>query len=573
MKTILHDIQKTVILYADILAQILKVDVTIVDNQMNRIAGSGRLLKEINTNMADEGHIFRYAMNTGETQIISAPGKEQVCLSCPKSENCRETFHMCTPIMLNGSAIGGIAFVCFNEQQRKHAMKNKDVFEQFLKQFAELITLSAKRSLEERRTVSMVNLLESIVDHIDCGIMVLRQNKQIVRMNTVGKRILRMMESDITGISDIKMTGNKILGLDEYLLSFSNKTYRLIGKIFDIDIDNYSSVFLFQEAEQLPQTTLSLNGTVPKGVSAIIGKSQKIIDLKRDLLMLSTSASPVLISGESGTETKIFARAMHEESNRQKFPFISANCTTIPHDLMEEELFGCTRVDEKSKGKVGKIELANNGTLMLEEICDLPLFIQTKLLSLLEEQKIMRVGAKKPTKVNVRVIGTTSKSISDVVNAGLFLKSLYYRLNVIPLNIPPLRDRDNDVVLLAKQYIQQYSKSMGKTVHLIEQDFWNHIEQYSWPGNVWELQNAMEYVMNVMRLDGMISAKLLPSNILGKEEVYLNESLNLKDMERKLISQAIEIYGNHSDSKQRIADSLGIGVATLYRKMKIYGFR
>lgn len=573
MKSILNDIQKTLILYADILAQILKADVTIVDNEMNRIAGSGRLLKEINTNMADEGHIFRYAMRTGETQIISAPGKEHVCLSCPKSDNCRETFHMSTPIMLNGSAIGGIAFVCFNDQQRKHAMKNKDIFAQFLQQFADLITLSAKKSIENRRTVSMINLLESVVEHIDCGIIVLHQDKQIVQMNKVGKRILRVMESDITSISDIKMTGNKIWGLDEYLLSLGDKTYRLIGRIFDIDFDEYSSVFLFQEAEQLPQVTLSLSNTVPKGATAIIGKSQKIIDLKRDLLMLAPSSSPVLMYGESGTETKLFAIAMHEESDRQKFPFISVNCTTIPHDLMEEELFGYTKANEKSKGKLGKVELANNGTLLLEEICDLPLFIQSKLLSLLEEQKIMRVGAKRPTKMNIRIIGTTSKNISDMVNAGFFLKSLYYRLNVIPLNIPPLRERDNDVILLAKQYIQRYSKSMGKTVHLVEQDFWNHVEQYSWPGNVWELQNVMEYIMNVMRLDGIISAKLLPQSILDKQDIHIDTNLNLKDMERKLIVQAIEIYGDAPDSKLRIAEALGIGVATLYRKMKTYGFR
>lgn len=570
MKSILYDIQETVILYADILAQILKVDVTIVDNQMNRIAGSGRLVKEINTNMAEEGRIFRYAMRTGETQIVANPGQEHVCLNCPTRDNCRETFHMCTPIMMNNQAIGGIAFVCFNQQQRKHALKNKDVFAQFLKQFAELITLRAIELLESKKTISMINLLESIVDRIDCGIMVIWQNKQIVRINTVGKRILRVVESDIKGTSDIKMTGNKIMDLDEYFLTLNNKTYKLIGKVFDIDIDNYSSVFLFQDAERLPQTPLSLNGKAPKGVSAIVGKSQKIVDLKRDVLMLAPSPSPVLISGESGTETKLFAMAMHEESDRAKFPFISVHCTTIPQECMEEELFGYVKADDKSKGKSGKIEMANKGTLLLEDICDLPLFIQTKLLSVLEDQKIMRIGAKSAIKTNVRIIGTASKNISDMVNDGFFLKSLYYRLNVIPLNVPPLRERDDDIVLLAKQYIRRYSKSMGKNVQRIEQDFWNHIKQYSWPGNVWELQNVMEYVVNVMRLDGIVSEKLLPPNIIETKNPHLSKIRNLKDMERDMIAHAINTYGNSSEDKQKIADSLGIGIATLYRKMKLY---
>ena len=173
---ILDEIQDTVILYANILAQILKIDVTIVNSSFKRIAGTGRLIKEINTDMSEEGHILKKAMESGETQIVNEPGKNEICRDCHSREHCRETFHMSTPVMIKGQAIGVICFTCFNQKQRSHALKNQEIFKQFLQQFADLISAKAQEALENKKNLAMKELLETIVDRLDAGVIVMDQH-------------------------------------------------------------------------------------------------------------------------------------------------------------------------------------------------------------------------------------------------------------------------------------------------------------------------------------------------------------------------------------------------------------
>ncbi len=234
------------------------------------------------------------------------------------------------------------------------------------------------------------------------------------------------------------------------------------------------------------------------------------------------------------------------------------------------------------KGKIGKFELANNGTIFLDEIGDMPLYIQAKLLRVLEQKEISRLGSNDPIKIDARVIAATNKKLEDMVDNHSFREDLYYRLNVIPVSIPPLKERDGDIRLIANHFIDKFSSLFDKKVVSISQDFWRSIDQYSWPGNVRELQNTIEYVISMMNEQGSINSDLLPAKIKSTEITESTKStvknlqhdgLSMEEMERELFVKTIELYGSNGESKEEIARKLGIGIATLYRKLKKYNIK
>jgi transcriptional regulator with PAS, ATPase and Fis domain len=573
----LKNIQDIVIVYTDILAQIVKMDVAIVDADLNRISISRKSRsKEIDTNVADEGHILKKAIESGQTQIVTEPGEDFVCADCASRENCIELFHMCTPIMVKGKAIGAIAFVCFDQVSRKRALRNQSAYRQFIQQFADLIAAKALETAETLKSESMLNLLETIIDQINTGVIVFGLNNDIVRINPVAKRVLRMKENENITVADLRETGISVLDSKQYLLNLNGKAYNLIGKSFELKLDFYSRFFLFQEAER---TAVDIDNTQigeisASGVNRILGKTMQMADVRNSLLKFANSPSPVLITGEGGTETYDLALALHEESQRKGQPFFALQCTALSTEQLSQELFGIAPPDKiGSKGKIGKIETANKGTVFIEEIGDMDLSLQTQLLATLETYRVIRNGGTKSYKVGTRIIASTSKDLYVLLQEGRFLEKLYYKLNVLPIDLPPLRERSNDIILLSQKYVQKYERVLGKFVHSIESDFWKSLMRYSWPGNVWELENTIEYVINLMGVNGIIDSDLLPAKIkqIAKNEVEIEE-WSIKNMEKYMIQQALEQFGDSMEAKGLIAQKLDISIATLYRKMKKYGF-
>ena len=318
----------------------------------------------------------------------------------------------------------------------------------------------------------------------------------------------------------------------------------------------------------------------------IISKSEKMSKLKEKIRKIAKTQSTVLITGESGTGKELVARAIHSCGDRAKQPFIAINCGAIPENLLGSELFGYVKgafSGASNEGRVGKFELANNGVIFLDEIGEMPFFLQVKLLRVLQERTIVRIGSNKLINLNIRVIAATNKNLLKLVKEGKFREDLYYRLNVIPLKVPALRERQEDILLLGDYLNTKYSKSLGSSKIVMDDDINEIFLKHSWPGNVRELENSVEFLLNMSDENGNIDEETredlkrnLKSNskyddkILEKKVIEDDEIITLEESEKRLISKALRIYGSDTTGKNICAEKLGIGIATLYRKIEKY---
>jgi DNA-binding NtrC family response regulator len=273
---------------------------------------------------------------------------------------------------------------------------------------------------------------------------------------------------------------------------------------------------LADRARQLEQVLLS-----KERFGEIIGDSPKMLEMYRLLEGVAPTASTVLILGESGTGKELVARAIHQQSPRAKKPFVAVNCGGIPRELVESELFGHVRgaFTGAQSARAGLFETADGGTILLDEIGDLPLAAQVKLLRVLQEGEIKRVGADETRTVDVRVLAATNVDLLSRIQAGQFRTDLYYRLNVIAIELPPLRERGHDVLLLANHYLQKFARSMGREPKRLAPDAVRALDEYEWPGNVRELEHAIEHAMVLAQRD-VISASDLP---------FLRHAASLRD--------------------------------------------
>jgi len=301
-----------------------------------------------------------------------------------------------------------------------------------------------------------------------------------------------------------------------------------------------------------------------------------MLHIKALMSRIAASPSSVLINGESGTGKEVIANAIHKLSNRAKNPFIAINCAAIPNQLLESELFGYTKgafTGASSKGRVGLIEAANTGTLFLDEIGDMSMQLQAKLLRVLETREVMPVGSNKAIPIDIRIISATNRNFETLIASNEFREDLYYRLNVIPLYLPPLKEREGDVQLLVNYFIELHAQKLGVSYPGITQQAMDCLNSYHWPGNVRELSNLIEYLINILPDGGQIDTDLLPPNLLAKMNNVVsklpenNATMTLESMEKLRIEDAIKRLG----SRKEVAEELDIGIATLYRKLKKYG--
>ncbi len=309
-------------------------------------------------------------------------------------------------------------------------------------------------------------------------------------------------------------------------------------------------------------------------MNSLIGISNAFTSLKNEALKASATKYPVLITGETGTGKELFAHAIHDSSKRRLQPFIKINCAAIPKDLLESELFGYDRgafTGANTSGKPGKFELAHKGTIFLDEIGDLPMEIQPKLLRVLEEKEIERIGGTSRIKVDFRLITATNQNIEDMLRNGQFRKDLFYRISVIPINIPPLRERKGDIIYLTHSLLQNIAQDLGVLGIKIDLKAEEALKNYDWPGNVRELSNVLERVSSSLTGD-TIHLCDLPFYFYNSHKT-LNSSgrSSLKAVQKKAEREAI-LYALESTNynKARAAKLLEIHRTLLYKKMKKY---
>lgn len=317
------------------------------------------------------------------------------------------------------------------------------------------------------------------------------------------------------------------------------------------------------------------NKKIPKSHRfGIIGKNHRMEELFKILPQIAESESTVLIQGDSGTGKELFAKAIHNLSGRGDHPFISINCGALPDTLLESELFGYKKgaFTDAKKDKLGRFALAEGGTIFLDEIGDISPAFQVKLLRVLQEREYEPLGATEKVKSNVRIITATHRNLMDMVSSGRFRDDLYYRLNVVKIHIPPLRERRDDIPLLVRHFIDHFNRVKSKAIYGLSDDSMDLLLNYDFPGNVRELENIIEHAF-VLCKEGLIMPQHLPREILNyaRPKPELGEQMAksyLKESEVDLIVQTLERFDGH---RGKTANALGMDKSTLWRKMKKYG--
>lgn len=373
-----------------------------------------------------------------------------------------------------------------------------------------------------------------------------------------------------TAMDDLKVAVNAMrLGAYDY-----------ISKPFHID-DLTLTVNKAMETSRLRRevSTLKEERSRELGIEKIIGVSTHVQEILSMVKKISASeASTVLIQGESGTGKELIAKALHYESSRKDKPFMAINCSAVPENLLESELMGHEKgafTDAKTMRK-GLFELADGGTVFLDEIGDMPLQMQTKLLRILEERNFRRVGGTKDIEVDVRIISATNKDLAKGVEDGSFRKDLYYRLQVIPIYLKPIRERKDDIIPLVNYFIAYFNNKFRKDVKKISPEAERLIHEYSWPGNVRELKNVIERVMLLGDGD-ILTVEHLPVEMITKGQEPAGaftfklppEGIAIEEVEKELLKQALDLT---SYNQTKAAKKLGVGVDALRYRMKKFGF-
>lgn len=320
-------------------------------------------------------------------------------------------------------------------------------------------------------------------------------------------------------------------------------------------------------------------GQTEAGLAGIVGKSHRLLEIFNVVHKVADYKSTVLVLGESGTGKELVARALHEQSGRRGGPFVPINCGAIPETLLESELFGYVKgaFTDASRDHSGLVEEASGGTLFLDEIGELPLSLQVKLLRFLQEEEIRRVGASRSTKVDVRVVAATARDLGEMVKSGSFREDLYYRLNVLQIAVPPLRDRKDDIPLLVERFLVKYGLRLGRPAMSISRAALRILMDYHWPGNIRELENTIERAM-VLSDSDRIEPESLPEKLGGEpqpaELPFFGEDAKLRDAvgayEKEMIRRALEKTGGNRTHAAKLLDT---PARTLLHKIKKYGLK
>lgn len=408
----------------------------------------------------------------------------------------------------------------------------------------------------------------------------------INRDDAIGKNVQDVIENtrmDIvlkTGIPEVaqvqKINGKNMIA-NRIPIYVNNKIVGAFGRVLFKDVDELNHLYMkinnIEKELKLYKDEFNKLNSAKYNLDDIISKSQVMEDLKKLAKRAANTNSNILILGESGTGKELFVHSIHNSSRRADKPFIKINCGAIPFELLESELFGYEEgsfTGAKKGGKIGKFKAADGGTIFLDEIGDLPMNMQVKLLRVLQDKEIERIGSNVSEKINVRVIAATNRDLEKMVSEGKFRLDLYYRLNVVSIKIPPLRERKEDIPILAKYLIEKISKNEHIRVDKLSDNTLEYLKNYDWPGNIRELENVLEGAINLLDKDMIIEPMHLPSKITGVKNMrqFKSLKLTLEEVEKQAILDSLIIaHGNKTEA----AKLLDISRTSLYEKILKYG--
>ena len=592
-ETILSKNQLDVQQVAEAIASVLTVEVTIADERLRRIAGTGRYEGRIGDRLVKDS-AFAAVLREGRGFIIANPREHAVCNTCEGKQSCEERAEVCCPIMLDGKIIGVIALIACDEAQYQILLANPDGLFDFLQRMADLLAgkIAGRERLEQLHAIQQQ--LTTLFDTVQEGIIAVDRNGKIVNINAAAAKMLQVSQKPVLGkelalllsglpLADSLATGHDVFNREAFRLIRGQRVYYVATvKTWLGGTEVWGAVVTLREMAEVKKIVSNFSTQEHCfSFEMILGDSPALAKAKQEAAQAAAGNVTVLIQGESGTGKELFARAIHNASARRDKPIIAINCAAIPEALLESELFGYEEgafTGARRGGKPGKFELADGGTVFLDEIGDMSLSLQAKLLRVLQERKIERVGSTETTAIDVRIIAATHKDIEAMVRQGEFRQDLYYRINVFPLQIPSLRQRRQDLPLLIERFLARYRDKMAKNVEGIDADAYACLLEYGWPGNIRELENTIEYLVSIA--DGkIIEQRHIPQRILiaGKTaqpgspvQAQPTRLLTIAELEKRAILSAIEQFGLTMRGKAQLTQVLGISKATLYRKLKQY---
>lgn len=585
--SLLKKIQPHVKEYAKVIANIVECEVEIVDDEMIRIAGTG--IFESLEDQISQGAIYKHVFLEGKSCIIENPSAHYLCKECSIKYSCQEKLEISAPIFYREKVIGVIGLVCTSDKIKDKILKNINSHLKFTEQISDFISGKVFEFEDAIEKKERMDILKQIINNFDKCVLVIDNLGKIVDANDNAVKELKLginFRSNSTTIS-IYRKNEVVFGKDLFLVEIEKKKYNFMGVLLPISsfTNKEYKIFLFnsynKNNEELSKISVAAN---PININDIIGSSKAVTELKDRIRKIADTQSTVLITGESGTGKELIARSIHSCSKRSNKPFIAINCGAIPDSLLESELFGYVKgafSGASSEGRVGKFELANGGVIFLDEIGEMPFYLQVKLLRVLQDKAIIRIGSNKLIKLDIRIIAATNIDLKQKIKEKKFREDLYYRLNVIPLRVPPLRERENDIFLIMNVLIDKYNRIFNKNVHSLDENVKRIMKNYMWPGNIRELENAVEFMINMSDERGIITKNMLYENIVNNSGAIdhkdrkngEDELITLEESEKNLIMKAISIYGNDTAGKNMCAKKLGIGIATLYRKLEKYNLK
>ncbi len=509
--------------------------------------------------------------------LVSKPGFMTSCYGCRFKDHCPSTIEILNSIQINGQSIGVISITSFTKEGEERLNKDLNTYMDILAETSNLIGTFAMQQSQYNQINYSDKTLQSIIDLSTDSFFTINNQGVVTHCNPSALKLFPQCSKDektlthllpyqtIMEILDGTLFLNKPVNSKSLSAKVSSipimQNNKFIGAVVQVD-QNFNKI-LAKNVENKIYTSYLQN--------SIIGNSAEIKLLKTKVEKIANSTSTVLITGETGTGKELFAKAIHYNSNRSLYPFIPINCSCIPDNLLESELFGYDDgafTGAKRGGKLDQFELANKGTIFLDEIGDMPIYMQSKLLRVLQDKEITRVGGISSIPIDVRIIAATNRDLEDMVQKDEFRMDLYYRLNVIPLNIPPLKYRKDDIEILAMHFLNKYNLELKRHIDNFSPDVMDMFKLYDWPGNVRELENIVEHAVN-MESSSIITPDSLPENFLKNTySCSLEIKTKVKDLEMNTIKEALDKHGYDGKGKDEAAKELGISTRTLYRKIK-----
>ncbi len=524
--------------------------------------------------------------------MVNKPGHMPTCRGCRFIGKCPAKIELLRSIRSDTTPIGVMTFTSFSQKGHDRITREIKSYVDTLKIFSDWIAqlITQKHLFSQRIHTELI--LENLIDLCGESILAIDFKGTVIQCNPSAQNLFSFCDLYTRSIYHIlpESIVDKILEgniLKDTRLIVNNSPAYLSARPLSIDNQFNGAVLSIQQNKQtdhILQGDIEKNATRPGySLSSILGDNNQIKQIKKTITKLYKSDSTILINGETGTGKGLLAKVIHANSSRAAGPFVTVNCTSIPETLFESELFGYEEgafTGAKKGGKPGQFELAQGGTLFLDEIGEMPLHMQVKLLNVLQDYSFQRVGGISPIVTDVRIIAATNQDLDEWVHKKKFRSDLYYRLNVIPMDLPSLADRKEDIRILATAFLKDANKKTGKHIRKISDPVMALLESHAWPGNIRELQNIIEYSINleetdIITLDSLPKRFLnLPVNntILATTAIADNHKQDIKSKvlatEIDTILSSLDRHGHDVRGKNLTAGELGISLRTLYRKLK-----